>query len=92
MAPQLIQIKVNPNLKKDLQQIADYKGIPVTSLVKLTLTEAARKEKKKIYTVNGLTEEEEREILRREKEAIALYKKGKLKPLTAEELIRELES
>lgn len=92
MAPQLIQIKVNPNLKKDLKLIADYKGIPVTSLVKLTLTEAARKEKKKIYTVNGLTEEEEREILKREKEAIAAYKKGKLKPMSAEELIRELES
>lgn len=91
MAPQLIQIKVQPALKKDLQQIATYKGIPVTSFIKLTLTEAAREEKKKIYTENGLTEKEEQEVLRRGKEAMEDYRKGKLKPLTFQKLLKELD-
>lgn len=91
MASQLIQIKVQPALKKDLQQIATYKGIPVTSFIKLTLTEVARKEKKRMYTVNGLTEEEEREILRREKEAMADYRKGKLKPMSFKKLLKKLD-
>lgn len=91
MAPQLIQIKVQPALKRDLQQIATYKGIPVTSFIKLTLTEVARKEKKHIFTVNGLTEEEEREIVQRGKEAMADYRKGKLKPMSFKKLLKKLD-
>ena len=83
MAPQLLQVKVTPELKKDLQGIAEYKGIPLTSYIKLTLTKAARKEKKVIYTENGLTITEEKEILRREKEAIKAFKAGKLKVYTS---------
>lgn len=79
MIPQLIQVKVNPELKHDLEEIAEYKGIPLSSFVKMTLTKAAREEKKIIYTENGLTEEEELEILRREKEAIKALKNGKIK-------------
>lgn len=79
MAPQLLQVKVPPELKKDLQGIATYRGIPLTSFIKMTLTKVAREEKKVILTENGLTVKEEREVLRREKEAIKAYKAGKLK-------------
>lgn len=90
MAPQLLQVKVNPALKADLKEIAAYKGIPMTSFIKLTLTEAARKEKKEMFTENGLTEVEELEILQREKEAIAEYKRAKTKPKSGQQILREL--
>lgn len=90
MAPQLLQVKVDPHLKSDLEEIATYKGISMTSFIKLTLTEVARKEKKAMFTGNGLTEAEELEILRREKEAIADYKKGKTKVKSGRQILREL--
>lgn len=90
MPSQLLQLKVNPSLKKDLSEIAEYKGIPVTSYIKLTLTEVVRKEKKAMFTANGLTEAEEFEILRREKEILAELKKGKPTGKTGYQILKEL--
>lgn len=90
MIPQLLQVKVDPALKADLEEVASYKGIPVTSFIKLTLTAVVRKEKKEMFTANGLTEAEELEILRREKEALGEYKKGKSKAKSGRQILREL--
>lgn len=90
MSSKLIQIKIDPSLKKDLTEMASYKGIPVTSYIKLTLTAVVRKEKKEMLTVNGLTEAEELEILRREKEAVAEIKKFKSKGKSGSQILREL--
>lgn len=90
MAPQLLQVKVDPVLKADLQEIANYKGIPMTSFIKMTLTAVVRKEKKEMFTANGLTEAEELEILRREKEAISEYRTGKSKAKSGRQILREL--
>ena len=89
-ATQLIQVKVEPKLKKLLKEIAKYKGITLSSFIKLTLTKTARKEKRQIYTENGLTPEEENEILRISKESQEDYKKGKLNFRSGEEVIRDL--
>lgn len=90
MSLQLLQLKVDPSLKKDLSEIAEYKGIPMTSYIKLTLTAVVRKEKKEMFTANGLTEAEELEILRREKEVLADLKKHKIKGKTGHQILREL--
>ncbi len=90
MPSQLIQVKVNPSLKRDLSDIAEYKGIPMTSYIKLTLTAVARKEKKEMFTANGLTEAAEFEILRREKEAVAELNKRKPKRKSGSQILREL--
>jgi antitoxin component of RelBE/YafQ-DinJ toxin-antitoxin module len=92
MAPQLLQVKIDPLLKDDLKDIAEYKGIPVTAYVKMTLKEAVRKEKRQIFSENGLTEEQEFEILKRGKELKEIYKKGKGKSRSAKKFIEELES
>ena len=92
MGTKLLQLKVNSALKQDLDDVAEYKGIPVTSFIKLTLTEVVRKEKKEMLTKNGLTEVEELEILRREKEALAAYKKRKPKGKSGNRILRELNS
>lgn len=90
MSAKLLQVKVDPALKQDLDDVAGYKGIPVTSFIKLTLTEVVRKEKKEMLTANGLTEAEELEILRREKEFLAEYKKRKSKGKSGSQILREL--
>lgn len=66
----LLQLKVDPALKSDLQEVAEYKGIPVSALAKMLLKEMLRREKRQILTENGMTEERELEILRREQEAL----------------------
>lgn len=65
----LLQIKIEPKLKKALEMIAEYKGISVGSLAKMFLTESSRQERLKMLTENGMTVEQEMEILRREEEA-----------------------
>lgn len=90
MNSKLLQVKVDTTLKQDLDDVAHYKGIPVTSFIKLTLTEVVRKEKKEMLTANGLTEAEELEILRREKESLTEYKKRKSKGKSASQILREL--
>lgn len=90
MGTKLLQVRVDPVLKQDLDEVAHYKGIPVTSFIKLTLTEVIRKEKKEMFTMNGLTEAEELEILRREKEFYAEHKKRKLKGKSGGQILREL--
>ena len=90
VATKLLQVKLDPALKSDLEEVSRYKGIPVTSFVKLTLTAATRREKKQMYTENGLTGEEESEILRRGQEMERSYQKGNVRTLSGEELIREL--
>lgn len=90
MSSHLLQLKVDPSLKKDLSDIAEYKGIPVTSYIKLTLTAVVRKEKKEMFTSNGLTEAEELEILKREKQALAELKKRKQNGKTGPQILREL--
>jgi len=90
MGTKLLQVKVDPVLKQDLDDVAQYKGIPVTSFIKLTLTEVVRKEKKEMFTANGLTEAEELEILRRDKEFLAEYKKRKIKGKSGNQILREL--
>ncbi|MBI2464126.1 type II toxin-antitoxin system RelB/DinJ family antitoxin [Candidatus Peregrinibacteria bacterium] len=87
---QLIQIKVDNNLKKDLDNIAHYKGITVSALVKLNLTEIVRIEKKHIFTENGLTEDQEFEILSREKEIIEDYRQGKIRARSGKSILKEL--
>ena len=89
-ATQLVQVKVDPNFKKDLEEVAEFKGITVASFVKLTLKESTRKAKRQIYTENGLTEEQELEVLRRCKEATKDHLEGKSKSLTVEQLMKEL--
>lgn len=90
MSAKLLQVKIDPALKQDLDDVAGYKGIPVTSFIKLTLTEVVRKEKKEMLTANGLTEAEELEILRREKEFLAEYKKRKSKGKSGSQILKEL--
>ncbi len=91
MASQLLQLKVDPAFKADLQALAEYKGLTLSAYIKMLLTELLRREKKAIYTENGLTEEEERELLRREKEALKDWKKGKGKVFSsAASVIRAL--
>lgn len=92
MPSKLLQLKVDLFLKKDLDEIAHYKGITVASLIKLNLTDFVRKEKKKIFTENGLTEEQELEVLERERDAILTYKKGQLKAQNGEDIIKELDA
>jgi len=87
---QLLQVKIDPILKQDLDDIAEYKGIPVTSLVKLVLKETVREAKKQIYTQNGLTVDQELEILQRDEETQKAHRKGKLSPKSFSTLIREL--
>ena len=65
----LLQLKIDPKLKEVLKMIADYKGISVGSLAKMFLKETARQEQLKMLTENGMTVEEEMEILRISKEA-----------------------
>lgn len=87
----LLQLKIDPELKKVLKMIADYKGISVSSLAKMFLTEHSRQERLKMLTENGMTIEQEMEILRREEEA----EKGinVVGPFsTAEEMIKSLNS
>ena len=69
MSSTLLQLKIDPELKKVLKMIADYKGISVSSLPKMFLTEHSRQERLKMLTENGMTIEQEMEILRREDEA-----------------------
>ena len=90
MAPKLLQLKIDSSLKSDLENVATYKGISVTSLVKMTLTEVIRKEKRQMFTENGLTAEEELEILRRERESLKEHRNKKGKPLSAKSLLKEL--
>lgn len=91
MAPKLLQVKIQPSLKQDIEEVAEYRGISVTAFVKMTLQETVRKEKKIIFTENGLTEDQELEILRREREALKDYRAGKLKPKSAKDLFKELD-
>lgn len=67
----LLQLRIDSDLKTDLRKVAEYKGIPITALVKMFLKEILRREKRRMLTENGLTEDQELEILRREKEADA---------------------
>ena len=90
MATSLIQIKVDPSFKKDIEWMADYKGINISSYIKLVLTENLREEKKQIYTINGLTEDEETEILKRETELLKDYKEGSIKALKAKDFLKAL--
>ncbi len=90
MTTSLIQVKVDLKFKRDIEWMADYKGISISSYIKLTLTETLREEKKKIYTINGLTEDQETEILKMEEELIEEYKKGLVKPLKAKDFLKEL--
>lgn len=87
---QLIQIKVTPSVKKEIREIAEYKGVSVSALVKLTLKEFIRQSKKQIFTENGLTLEQELEVLEREREGIEAYRAGKLKSKTARQILKEL--
>ena len=57
----LLQLRIEPKLKKLLKNIADYKGISLSALSKMFLKETARKENLKRITENGLTIEEEME-------------------------------
>lgn len=91
-ATKLIQLKVHPYLKNDLDEIAHYKGITTASLIKLNLTEFVRNEKKRMFTENGLTEGEELEVLKREDEAVSLYKNGELKPKKGQDILKELDA
>lgn len=90
MLSKLMQLKIDPTLKDDLDFIAEYKGIPVSALIKLTLKEAARKAKMEIYTANGLTRDQELEVLARDQEATQDYQSGKLQAKSAEDIIKEL--
>lgn len=87
----LLQLKIDPELKKNLKMIADYKGISVGSLAKMFLKETARKEELKMLTENGMTVDQEREILRRSEEAErGINVVGPFN--TAEEMIKSLNS
>lgn len=86
----LLQCKVPVDLKMDLDFIADYKGIPVTALIKWDLKELVRREKLRIFTEDGLTFDQELEVLRREKEAMKEYNEGKLAAKSGKEILKEL--
>lgn len=89
-ATALVQIKIQPELKTILSKIADFKGLSLSSFVKMNLTQIAREQAKTIVTENGLTPEEELEILKRAKEGEALYKKGKMRFYSGKELLKKL--
>lgn len=90
MDSKLLQLKIDPALKGDLETLAHYWGISITAFVKMKLTEAVRKDKKQMFTENGLTEEQEIEVLRREQEAVDQYRKGKLKAKNGKAFLKEL--
>ena len=90
MNTNLLQVKIDDLLKGDLQEIAEHKGIPISSLVKMLLKEMVRKEKKFMFTENGLTQDQELEILAREAESVEAYKTGKIKPVSGRQFLREL--
>lgn len=90
VSTELIQIKVPQHLKMILTKIAGFKGLTVSAFIKMNLTEIAREEERKMYTENGLTVEEEQEILKRSKESDEEYKKGKMRFYSAKQLIRSL--
>lgn len=86
----LLQLKIDPALKDDLETLADYKGISLSALAKMILKEMVRQEKKQLLTENGLTLDQELVILQREQEALQDFKKGKCKALSGKELLKEL--
>lgn len=88
----LLQVKVDSWLKDDLELLANYKGISISSFVKLTLTEGVRNGKRKLITENGLTVAEEMELLKMAKEGGLAYKTGEVEALAYDELIKELDS
>lgn len=90
MAAQLLQFKVDSELKAELQSVAEYKGIPVTSLVKMFLKDALRHEKRQLLSENGLTFDEELTVLQREAEFINDYKKKNIKTKTGKAILKEL--
>ena len=86
----LLQLKIDPTLKAALEEIADYKGIPVSAWLKMVLKEMVRNEKRHIFTENGLTDDQELEVLQREKEAVQAYREGRTKPMTGHQLLKSL--
>lgn len=92
-ATKLVQLKFDPQIKADLDAVARFKGIPITSFIKLVITEEVRREKKNMFTENGLTEDEELVVLGRENEMIQSAKKKKTKKsLSAKQLFAELDA
>lgn len=89
-ATALLQLKLEPDLKQLLAELARYEGLSMTALAKSTLKHVLRQKKAKIYTENGLLPKEELEILKRENEMLRDYKKGKLRFYSAKQLIRKL--
>lgn len=87
----LFQFRLPNSIKEGLQHMAEYKGLSVTSLVKMFVTTKYREEAKQIYTVNGLTPEEEADILQRGRELDEEHKNGTAKYYhSADELIKAL--
>lgn len=86
----LLQVKIDSVLLQDLKHIAGYKGITVASFVKLHLKEISRAEKKRLFTENGLTEDQELEVLQREKEALCFLQQGKIRAKSGRRIIKEL--
>lgn len=92
-ATKLVQLKFDQATKADLDAVARFKGIPLTSFIKLVLTQEVRREKKNMLTENGLNHEEENEVLRREKEFISESKKHKVKKgMSVKQLFNELDA
>ena len=86
----LVQFRLPNKVKEGLQMIANYKGLTLSSFLKMMATVTYREEQRKMYTENGLTVEEENEILQRSKEMEEAYKRGELKFKSGPELLKEL--
>jgi len=67
-----IQLRVDENMKKQAKQIFEKMGLDMSSAVKLFLSQVIMKKEIpfRITTENGLTKEEEVEILKRSKEML----------------------
>lgn len=57
-----IAFRVDETLKKQLEHLAKYKGINLSALIKMYLTEVSKRDLNRI-TENGMTVAEELEIL-----------------------------
>lgn len=90
MKTELLQSRISANLKKDLKNISVYKGISVSALVSMALVEKVRQEKAQMYTENGLTIDRELEILQRSSELDEEIQNNKVQPLSANQLLTEL--
>ena len=87
-----IQVRIDEKVKQSATKVFDKMGIDMSTGVKIFLTQVVLRRKMpfEMLTENGLTEKQERAILRAEKEALA--GKNVVGPFEGREAIEYLKS